>query len=122
MFGIKRTLADKLFSDCIRIRDKWTCQRCLTPYEPPTAGLHCSHFWGRGNKSVRFDFENAAAMCFKCHQILGANPHEHRELFLKRLGQKKYDALGVRARTPAKVDEKLIVIALKEELRKLKNS
>lgn len=120
MFRLKRSLADRLFSDYIRTRDKGTCQRCFTPYELPTSALHCSHFWGRGNKSVRFDPDNAMAACYGCHRWLTANPAAHRDFFLKRLGEKRFDVLGVRARTPTKIDEKLIVIALKEEMKRLK--
>ncbi len=118
LFNIKRSKADILFSLYIRTRDKWTCQRCFVEYPENAPGLHCSHFWGRGNRSVRFDPENAIAACFKCHQVLGSNPQDHRDLFLKRLGEEKYDALGRRARTPAKVDEVLIAIGLKMLLEK----
>lgn len=114
MFKLKRSKADKLFSDYIRIRDKWTCQRCHTKYEPPTAALHCSHWWGRGNKSVRFNPDNAAAICYGCHRYLGSNPTEHNEFFLKRLGQEKYDQMNRLARIPMKVDEDLICIGLKK--------
>jgi len=120
MFGIRRSLADKYFSDWIRQRDDWTCQRCFTQYERPSQGLHCSHFHSRRNRSVRFDPENAVSLCMRCHLHMGENPQEHVDFFLKRLGKEKYDALFVRARTPAKVDEKEIVLAFKLELEKMK--
>lgn len=116
MFRIKISLADKYFSLKIRSRDNWTCQRCHAEYEPPTASLQCSHFWSRGNKSVRFDEENAVALCYGCHRILGSNPVLHREFFLERLGEEKFDALNFRARIPAKVDIKAIALGLKLEL------
>ena len=121
MFGIKTTLADKEFSLFIRDRAEWTCERCYVYYEPPNRGLQCSHFHGRGNKGTRFDPENAAALCYGCHRYFTANPQEHAEWFLKRLGQTKYDSLRVRAKTPTKVDESLILMGLKamrQELRK----
>lgn len=79
--------------------------------------LHCSHYWGRGNRGTRFDPDNAAALCYGCHRYFTANPQAHGEWFIKRLGDKKFDALGIRARTPTKVDEKLICLGLKEMLK-----
>lgn len=119
-FKLRRSKADALFSDLIRTLADWTCERCHTPYEPPTSLLHCSHFHSRAKKSVRFDKENAAALCIRCHQYLGGNPQEHLDFFRKRLGQKRLDLLEVRARTITKVDEKAIAMALKIELDELK--
>jgi hypothetical protein len=58
--------------------------------------LHCSHFHGRGNWAVRFDPDNAVALCYGCHRIMGANPEEHREFIKSRLGAKKFNALRLR--------------------------
>ena len=45
MAAIKRTPADKAFSDCVRSASEWTCERCHTYYEEGRRmGLHCSHF------------------------------------------------------------------------------
>lgn len=119
MFRLKISKADKYFSLIIRSKANWTCELCFTEYEPPTTALHCSHFWGRGNKGTRWDEENAAALCFHCHQVFTANPELHRAFFLKRLGEKKYEALGRRARTPTKVDEKLMALGLKIKLEEM---
>lgn len=119
MFKLKITKADKLFSYFIRHRDNSTCQRCHKWYEMPTTALHCSHFHGRGKKSVRFDPENAMAACYGCHRWLTANPHEHRALWFKRLGEKAYDRLTLRANTPQKVDEKMVCLWLESELKRM---
>ena len=121
MFGIKRNLTDALFSDYIRMRDKWTCQNCFVVYEPPTQGLHCSHFFGRGWKSTRWDVENAFALCFSCHTKMGSDPVGHYEFALKKHGRKILDGLTVRAHTPQKVDEKLMRIYLKALIKELKS-
>jgi hypothetical protein len=120
-FGIKRSKADALFSDLMRLKGNYTCERCFVRYEPPTASIQLSHFFGRGGKSTRFDPENVAILCFGCHQHLGSNPETHRAFFLKKLGQKKYDALVLRAHIPAKVNEKLLAIAFKAELENMKH-
>lgn len=120
--GIKRTKADALFSNYIRELADYTCERCHQQFEKRDNRLHCSHYWSRRNRSVRFDKENAASLCFSCHLRMGENPHEHAAFFLKRLGKRKMDALEVRARTPQKVDEKEIVIGLTILLNEMKNN
>lgn len=122
MFGIKRSLADKYFSDWIRERDEWTCQRCKTEYEKPNQGLHNSHFHSRRNKSTRFEPDNCIALCMRCHQHLGENPFEHCSFFLKRLGQERFDSLDRQAKIPAKVDESAIVLVYKALLKEMKEN
>lgn len=102
------------------MRANWTCERCKCEYDPPTTALHCSHFHGRGNKSTRFNPDNAAALCYGCHRYFTANPHEHSEFFKQRLGEFRFDRLKLLFHTPQKVDEKLIVLWCKEEIKKLK--
>lgn len=100
---IKITKLDKLFSDFIRNRDEWTCQRCGTRYDPPTNALHCSHFWGRANKATRYDPLNADALCYGCHARWEANKQgEYRDFKLAQLGDNEYDALEKRARSIVK--------------------
>ena len=81
LMGIKRTKWDKVFSDYIRYRDKWTCQKCERKYPINSAGLHCSHFFGRRYWSMRLEPTNAMALCFGCHNIVGSNPIEHKKLW-----------------------------------------
>ena len=78
----------------------WTCQRCSKQYDPPTSALHCSHFWSRGNWSVRFDEDNTEALCYGCHSYLGGNPVEFHKYYLEKLGQERFDALEKRKNTP----------------------
>ena len=113
---IKISKLDSDFSRYIRSRDGWKCQRCQKQYRPPTNGLHCSHFYGRARKSVRFDLENCCALCHGCHSFFTANPELHRQFFFKRLGEKRYNALMIRANTPKKPDREIIRIWLEHEL------
>jgi len=108
--------SDSIWSKYIRTRDNWTCQRCNKKYAPPTSALHCSHFWSRGNWSVRFDFFNCQALCYGCHSYLGGNPQEHREFILNKLGQKEFDALQKRRNTPLKSGQKKYLLS--KEFRK----
>jgi len=107
MAGIKRTASDALWSNYIRTRDGWTCQRCGRKYSPNRAGgLHCSHYFGRSNYSVRFCSLNTESLCHGCHSYLTKNPHDHRDHKLKQLGQDKYDELVIKKNTSLKSGEK----------------
>ncbi len=114
MKGIRIDQADKFFSLFVRYRDNWTCQRCGTQYEVGSQGLHCSHFWSRGRESTRFDPANCVAHCFGCHAELGGNPALHYEWKLKRMGQREFDLLAIRAETRQKKDRALAAIVAKK--------
>ena len=98
---IKRTVADKIFSDIIRTRDSWTCQRCNKTINrfSPTArqGLHCSHFIGRSRYNTRFDEDNCVALCYGCHRYFTSNPLEHHEWQHKRMGEERLVDLHARS-------------------------
>ena len=76
---MKTTSADMWFSRCVRERAEWKCEKCGKQYDSTSMGLHCSHFIGRGNWSVRFDPMNADSHCYYCHSQFEGNPHKHTE-------------------------------------------
>lgn len=116
--AIKRNKWDKVFSDAIRTRDKWICQRCSKYYpEGKRQGLHCSHFFGRARYSTRFDFENCEALCYGCHNYFTQHPDLHRKHKKIKLGEKKFNKLRIRSNTRAKKSE----ILSKENYDYLKN-
>ena len=119
MFKTKLRKTDSLFSNYIRQRDKYTCQRCGHTFSPDNAqGLDNSHYWGRGRENTRFDSENCIALCCGCHRIWGGDgKDEYKAFMIKRLGQEGYDLLDVRAHTSKKKDDKLDMIILKELLK-----
>ena len=87
---MKRTPADDAFSRCVRERANWTCELCKTVHPDAQAtgrsrALHCSHFIGRGNWSVRFDAFNAFCHCYACHVRFGSDKYlqekHHAEVF-----------------------------------------
>ena len=126
---IKVTKLDKMFSDFIRARDKYTCQFCgnrFDPYVPyGLQGLDCSHFWGRASKATRFDPENADALCTYCHFKHEPNKQGfYREFKIKQLGQEGYDALEKRARSIIKFGEvqtREMKITLQQMLKRQEN-
>ncbi len=101
---VRISKVDKLFSDWIRERDGWKCQRCGKWYDKTDSyqrmGIHCSHFWGRSNKATRFDPQNAEALCYGCHRLWEGNKMgAYKELKIKQLGQEGYEALERKARS-----------------------
>lgn len=114
---IKIDPADKAFSLFVRTKAGWKCERCLTQYKPPTSALHCSHFFGRGKESVRFELINATALCMGCHLYFTAHPVEHYDWQVKRLGQKAVDKLRLASNTYKKKERKLEAIYWKQRLK-----
>lgn len=100
--GIKRDKTDALFSDLVRERADWKCERCRKDFRHNPGELHCSHIFGRRKKSVRVNPENALALCAYDHQDLGENPPEHTELVISIIGRARYDRLRLWANKPTK--------------------
>lgn len=94
MAAIKRTKWDIVFSDYIRYRDNWTCQRCGKKYEIKSRGLHCSHFYGRRTYATRFEPANAMALCYRCHIHVGEYPMEHVDLWESRFTKEETDRIN----------------------------
>lgn len=128
MFQLRRSKADKLFSEFIRLRDGYSCQRCFKTFRGLSPYLHAAHFYGRRGKSTRFDPDNVISLCGTigfpggCHGYFADHPHEFREFMFKRLGEQKFDALVFRAHTPVKIDEEALVIGLKMALEEMKKA
>lgn len=110
MGKIKRDVADTAFSNYIRERDNWTCQRCGKQYDKfntsDRQGLHCSHFKGRGKEATRFLPENCDALCYGCHQYFTSQPNEHVEWQVARKGQKVIDEIILLSNSYKKKDRK----------------
>ena len=112
--------SDVLFSQFIRTRDGY-CLRCGSEVEFNENGLpishQASHFYGRACEATRFEPSNVDCMCFKCHQYFGANPNDYTEWKRKRMGEKRFNALMLRAKTMRKKrDDKLDAIVAKKLL------
>jgi len=112
---IKIDPADKMFSWFVRERDNWMCNRCHTPYEPPTMALHNSHYFGRGAENVRFDPDNGDALCFGCHGIWEKQDREdYREFKIRQLGEKGFRDLTIRSKLYCRKDRTLAYLVAKK--------
>jgi len=101
--ALKRTKLDIVFSNLIRERSEWHCERCKKYYPVGhRQGLDCSHFFGRRHRSTRWFPNGAAAHCRGCHQHLGSNPIEFSAWIRTQLGDTAFDELQLRHNRVAK--------------------
>ena len=56
-------------------------------------GLHCSHFFSRRHRSVRWNPDNGTSMCFSCHNRLGGDPDDFVRWMRERVGEGMIDIL-----------------------------
>jgi len=121
---IKLRKTDRLWTQYIRLRDNYTCQRCKRVYSPDNCQNLCvSHYYGRGHENTRFDDDNCIALChLPCHQLKwghGEDRDEYKEFMIKKLGQTGFDLLTVRAHTRKQRDDKLDEIIIKQLIKEL---
>ena len=88
---IKRNIADKHLSDCIRKAAQWKCQRCDKDYTDKPQGLQCSHFISRGHWGSRYS-PKQLALCAYCHNLVEGHPVEHIEIWKRIHGGDDPDA------------------------------
>ena len=120
--AIKRTPADKAFSDCVREAHDYTCQSCGKNNRHNPQACHLSHFYGRRGRSTRWYKDNGFCLCAGCHNYLGEHPLEHSIFVREILGEGCLDILIERAFTPMKVtkdEEKEIAKHYREQLKKI---
>ncbi len=111
---------DILFSKFIRLRaikGVHGCERCQT-YKRDYKELQCSHFYGRSRKSVRWDEDNAAGLCFGCHQYLGSHPQEHVQFFKERLGD-RFELLEGRMRVMGSPDQEILTLYYQQKIKEV---
>jgi len=108
---------DNLFRQIIRIRDK-VCQKT-----GKATNLQVAHFWRRNILRTRWDMDNACLLQGGIHLYWAHSHFQDFTAFWKmRLGEKRYNALELRARYifPVKeFDLQMINLELKELLNTL---
>lgn len=114
--GIAKRL-DALWREVVRERDGAVCVHC---HRRAATAVH--HIFSRRHNSTRWDPINGVHLCFYCHiRVAHEDPEVFRDFVVPHLGQRVYDALKMRALSPAlSVDETLITLSLREELKTLK--
>lgn len=128
-YSIRLDPADRAFSNYIRQKAGWKCQRCgkLCKIDGSfIARLEASHYFGRSHEAVRFDSENVYSLCGGCHKRMGGRRKDEKgeyDLWVKELlGQRRYDLLCIKAQTYKKKDRKMELLIIKEMMKELDES
>ena len=100
---IKTSNLDRLFSQYVRARAAWRCERCGA--QPKRQGLHCSHIFSRRHKGIRWHPSNAVAHCYGCHSYLGGNPRLFNEWARNYLGADTLEAMRQESATVTNLTE-----------------
>ena len=118
--GIRRRPADILFSRYLR-KKIGHCEVCGRRGEGKDGigGLVVSHFHGRREENTRFSEENCDITCINDHRLFHESPAKYVEFKKKKLGEKRYKLLTLAANTHKRKDDKLILLFLKQEIKKL---
>lgn len=111
---IKLRPADTIFSQYLR-KKHGRCEICGRS----DIKLEAAHFYSRRNESVRFDEENVHCLCFTCHRKSHEDKSYYEDWIKKKLGQKRFDLLTLRAHTTAKKDDEAIKIYYRNKLKEL---
>lgn len=123
-FNVKIRKADRLFSQYIRERDGWTCQRCGKRHDKSSRNFGVSHFWGRKRESTRFEPDNCVSLCnIPCHNDWGHGDGRdaYRDFMIRRLGQARFDSLMIQANTCQKKDDEMAILYIKTLMKGVKH-
>lgn len=115
---IRRDPLDALFSKLIR-KQRPICEVC---HKNSSTQVH--HWKGRRHQSVRFDPDNAWAVCFACHRKFEEDPPWAIQMQQKRLGA-RYDSFVLKANMIVKRyahDKAMLKLWLVKELERLEKS
>lgn len=116
--NIRRDPLDKLFSEMIRLERP----RCEVCGRNEASQVH--HWKGRRHQSVRFDPDNAWAVCFACHRKFEEDPPWAIEMQKKRLGN-RYDSFVLKSNMIIKRfdhDKAMLKLWMQNEIKKLKGT
>ena len=121
---IRRDKLDAIFSTLVRERAGFHCEACGKYFpEGQRQGLHCSHFFGRRHKSVRWAPLNAFSHCYACHQRFGESPYAFTRWVEARIGPREMELLTERAHGVVKLtkaDKEDIYTHMKAQLEIMK--
>lgn len=99
---------DRTFSRYIRLRDTHGGEyfRCISCGKiKPKEKADCGHFFSRRRLSVRWDEKNCHSECAACNRFDSEHLLYYRENLIKKIGQKEFEALEVRANQTSKISD-----------------
>lgn len=122
----------KVFNTFIRLRDTETGGLHGTKYfvciscgqSKGLEEMHASHYWpAGGHEAVRFDEDNVHGACRHCNYFKHGNEKGYRPRLIKKIGQKAFDILELRAHNKSKLfrfEIELLIQTYKEKINLMK--
>ena len=89
------------------VRSKGVCVNCGS-----TKAIQCAHGFSRRYRALRWDFDNAFALCAKCHLFFTYHPLEWDEFLRNRWTPEQYEGLRLRALVGKRPDLKALLASL----------
>ena len=117
---------DRLFTELMRKRQDFTCQKCGLKYVfdgvavRSLQNLGVSHYFSRRHENTRYDPDNCILLCnLPCHQLWGHGEGraEYKEFMIKKLGEDGLLLLEYKSQQYRKRDDKLTEFVLQEMLK-----
>ena len=103
---------DVLFSKIVRESSSGKCDKCGSRLK-----VQCAHVFSRHNMSVRWDFDNALPLCWRCHFWWAhKEPIQFNDFVAKKLGAIHFNLLKARV-LRIKKWEQWELLALRDELK-----
>lgn len=102
---------DKLASEITYKRTNGVCEKCGRPAKS------AHHIFSRRYVATRWTPENLINLCYPCHILwFHSRVEEARDWLIKKMGEKKYNSLKIRALSRAgKPDYKMILLDLNKQ-------
>ena len=120
---IKRSNADKHFSNAVREASNWVCSCCGKQSPNCEYGMmDNAHCFSRRHRFTRWHPTNTTTLCRACHLRQTDTPDEHVTFWRNLLGE-DYNLMRELSQTMQKVtkkDELLIVQHYKDEMKRIK--
>lgn len=86
----------------------------------PYAQLDCGHFHSRIHRNTRYDEDNCSIECHYCNRMSADHLIKYQENLIKKIGQKRFDLLKVKASMTCKRTSFELELLIKEYEKKVK--
>lgn len=116
---------DRIYSRFIRLRDTeaygFRYGKCISCGRvKPFDELDCGHFHSRIHRNTRYDEDNTHAECRYCNRMSADHLIKYQENLIKKIGQKRFDLLRVKASMSCKRTAFELELLIKEYEKKVK--
>ena len=104
---------DQIFSEYIRLRDKYKCFTCGKQGYEKDGVMTVGHLFSRVAYSTRWNILNSNCQCKSCNMRHEYDFEIYRNIFVQKYGQQKYDDLYRYFKTPVKYTNNDLLVLIK---------